>query len=159
MDEQTDAKTKTIMPHYQGWTLEACANGVITDILGVNKTDVVVLDGSQYCHFNEMGCKWKNQTTLSVLYVQGEKTSNVAGGKNAHFYNLECKTLGDFVASVSKSVQIATPVPKNMFTKATATPTPPTNKISLSISDNDGNEASKVKIGEELFLNITGPGN
>lgn len=137
----------------------ACANGFITDILGVDKANVVVLDESQYCHFNKSGCRWQNRKTLNVLYVPGEKTLNIAGGKNAQFYNLECKTAGQFVASVSKGINIATVDPTKQYTTAIVTPNLPIDKISLSINDKDGKEAKRVTIGEQLFLNITGPEN
>lgn len=44
--------------------VSACVNGYITDIIGVDKEDVVVFDGSQYCHFNESGCEWQVKLLL-----------------------------------------------------------------------------------------------
>lgn len=40
--------------------------------------------------------------------MKGEKSSEIAGGKDAHFYQLECKAAGAFVASVNSSIQMAT---------------------------------------------------
>ncbi|CAC5370143.1 unnamed protein product [Mytilus coruscus] len=136
-----------------------CAtNGIITDIFGVDKADVVILNGTNYCHLNESGCNWQNQSTLNVLHVKGEKSSEIAGGKNAHFYQLECKAAGAFVATVKSHIQMETPLPTD-YTHEVIKPTDPTSNITLTITKTDGTQANKVHIGDILLLQITGPGN
>ncbi|CAC5370138.1 unnamed protein product [Mytilus coruscus] len=148
---------KTFCPMHAKFDSVACdSKGMISDILGVNKSDVVLLDGSNYCHLNDSNCDWQNKKTLKVLYVQGEKNSNIAGGKNANFYHLECKTAGAFVASVNTSIQLPNQ-PAQVYTVATMTPTQPTKNISLDVTDRKGNAASVVHIGDLLLLKITGP--
>lgn len=134
------------------------SNGTISDILDVNKTDVVLLDGSRYCHLDESACIWKGEKTLKVLHVQGEKSSKIAGGRNAHFYQLECKKGGSFKASVNASLQIPNPATQT-YTTATMTPSPPTKGMSLTIKNKKSKvETTIVHIGDPLLLQITGPG-
>ncbi|CAC5370273.1 unnamed protein product [Mytilus coruscus] len=135
-----------------------CAtDGTIIEIKGVNETDVVILNGTSYCHLNEKGCDLKNKKKVNVLHVQGEKSPIIAGGKNAHFYQLECKTAGSFVASVNASIHIANPA-TNVYNKETRKPTEPTTLISLDITDKNGHSPKEVHIGDPLLLQITGPG-
>lgn len=50
---------------YKQWNnllyfFSACAtNGYITDIFGVDKAEVLLLNGSNYCHLHEANCDWK----------------------------------------------------------------------------------------------------
>ncbi|XP_076107618.1 uncharacterized protein LOC143075919 [Mytilus galloprovincialis] len=135
---------------------KCAANGVITDISGVDKGEVVLLNGSNYCHLNEPHCDWKNKTKLNVLRVKGENSSNIAGGKNAQFYHLECKSAGAFVASANTSMQIKVPAPTD-FNQEIKKPTEPTKTIRLVINDKKGSPATSVHIGDPLLLKITGP--
>ncbi|XP_063448082.1 uncharacterized protein LOC134727631 [Mytilus trossulus] len=97
-----------------------------------------------------------NKTKLNVLHVKGENSSNIAGGKNAHFYQLECKSAGAFVASANTSMQIKIPAPTD-FKQEIKKPTEPTKTIKLVITDKKGTPATSVHIGDPLLLKITGP--
>ncbi|CAC5370271.1 unnamed protein product [Mytilus coruscus] len=147
--------TKSTSPYLK---FECATNGFITDILGVNKEDVVILNGSSSCHLKEVGCKWQNQTKLDVLHVEGENSSEIVGGKHAHFYQLECKTAGAFVASVNTSIQLANPATTD-FKQEIKKPTEPTKTIRLTITHKNGAPATTVHIGDPLLLTITGPDN
>lgn len=149
----TPVTTMTPPPHLK---FKCAANGFITDISGVDKADVVILNGTNYCHLNESGCDWQNQATLNVLHVKGEKSSEIAGGKNAHFYQLECKTAGSFVATVKSKIQMEIPLPTD-YTHEVIQATNPTSAITLTITTPNGTQASKVQIGDLLLLQITGP--
>ncbi|XP_063448080.1 uncharacterized protein LOC134727628 [Mytilus trossulus] len=148
----------SVVPAKRNLFLEfkCAANGFITDISGVDKGEVVLLNGSNYCHLNEANCDWKNKTKLNVLHVKGENSSNIAGGKNAHFYQLECKSAGAFVASANTSMQIKIPAPTD-FKQEIKKPTEPTKTIKLVITDKKGTPATSVHIGDPLLLKITGP--
>ncbi|XP_071177727.1 uncharacterized protein [Mytilus edulis] len=143
--------TKTLFLEFK-----CAANGVITEISGVDKGEVVLLNGSKYCHLNEPNCDWKNKSKLNVLHVKGENSSNIAGGKNAHFYQLECKTAGAFVATANTSMQMAIPAPTD-FSQEIKKPTEPSKTIRLVITDIKGTPATTVHIGDPLLLKITGP--
>ncbi|CAC5370141.1 unnamed protein product [Mytilus coruscus] len=73
-----------------------------------------------------------------------------------HFYQLECKTAGAFVATAKTSMQIAIPAPTD-FNQEIKKPNEPTKTIKLVITDKKGTPATTVHIGDPLLLKITGP--
>lgn len=67
----------------------ACSSsGKIDKILGVNKTDILILNGAKYCHLNDTGCdlKVRNDKLLAIqivviclLKLLGHSLLNLAG--------------------------------------------------------------------------------